>query len=172
MPIDINGYALSESAGLKLGASNSKIMAANYGIRDPMLPGMNGSNTTGGAYKAYPFTVNSVDLNIGSVWSTTTYRFTAPVAGIYYTSFGGIVGDGQIQQTAGYYAIIINGVNHYWGYKDTISTWELMHIEGLFNLQAGDTVAWAMNTAPGPASAYTGGAYTSNHNMCTIWLVG
>ena len=57
-----------------------------------MLPGFLGSATPGGAYKVYPFPVNDVNLNIGSPWSTTTYTFTCPVAGIYYTSYSGIVG--------------------------------------------------------------------------------
>ena len=173
MPVDINGYILSNASGLKFDTSETRVAAANYGISDPMLPGMMGSVTSGGAvYKVYPFPVNAVNVNIGSCWSTSTFRFTAPVAGIYYTSYGGIVGDGTETQTAGYYAIIINGVNTYWGYKDTISLWELMHIEGMYNLAAGDTVAWAMNTAPGPVSSYPGGAYRTNHNICSIWLVG
>lgn len=82
MPVDINGYALSNSSGLAFGASGTKIIAANYGIRDPMLPAMLGSATGGGTYKCYPFPVNDVNLNIGSCWSTGTYAFTCPVTGI------------------------------------------------------------------------------------------
>jgi hypothetical protein len=173
MPVNINGYTLSEAAGLTFGTSGTKIVAANYGIRDPMLPGMLGSATDGSAtYKVYPYPVNDVNINIGSCWSGSTFRFTAPVAGIYYVSYSGIVGDGTPTQTAGYYAVIVNGANTYWGYKDTVSIWELMHIEILFKLAAGDTVSWAMNASPGPVSGYPGGAYRSNHNTCTIWLVG
>lgn len=173
MPVNINGYALSNSGGdLALGASSSKIMAANYGIKDPSLPGLFGSATANGAYKVYPFPINDLTVNNGSPWSTGTNRFTAPVAGIYYTSFSGICGDGSATQTAQYNAIIVNGSNWYFSYRDTIALWELQHIEMLLKLAAGDWISWAINTAPGPTSGYTGGAYQSNHNMSTIWLVG
>lgn len=172
MPIDINGYTLANASGLSFDTSATQVVAANYGIRDPALPCMTGAATLNGAYKVYPFPVNNVNLNIGSCWSTSTYRFTAPVSGIYYMSYGGIVGDGSAIQTAGYYALIVNGVNYYWSYKDSISVWELHHNELLFKLAAGDWFSWAMNAAPGPVSAYTGGAYQANHNVCTIWLVG
>ena len=174
MPVNINGYPLSNTSGdLVLGASGTKVIAANYGIRDPMLPGMLGSVTDGsGAYKVYPFPVNDVNLNIGLCWSTSTFLFTAPVNGIYFTSYSGIVGDGTATQTAGSYSVIVNGGLWYASYRDTISIWELHHVVVMLNLAAGDTVAWAMNIAPGYATSYTGGAYRANHNMCTIWLVG
>jgi hypothetical protein len=172
VPVDINGYNLSNAGGIALGASGSKILAANYGIKDPALPGMMGSATANGPFKVYPFPVNDMDLNNGSPWSVSTFRFTAPVAGIYYTSFSGIVGDGSATQTSQYNAIIVNGINQYFSYRDTISIWELHHIEMMMNLAAGDWVSWAMNTAPGPTTANTGGAYQSNHNISTIWLVG
>jgi len=173
VPININGYALSNSAGLSFGVSGTKVVAPSHGIFDPMLPGMLGSVTDASAvYKVYPFPVNDVNLNIGSPWSTSTFRFTAPVAGIYYISYSGITGDGTITGGAGYYAVIINGVNTYYTYRDSNSLWILHHSEVMINLAAGDTVAWAMNLAPGPASAATTGAYRTNHNACTIWLVG
>jgi hypothetical protein len=170
VPVNINGYALSNSSGLSFGASGTKIIAANYGIKDPMLPGMMGSATANGTYKCYPFPVNDVNVNVGSLWSTSSFLFTAPVAGIYYTSYSGIVGTGASQ--GGYYALIVNGANWYFSYRDSNVTWELHHIEMMVKLAAGDNVRWAMNMAPGPDSGTTGGAYQANHNTNTIWLVG
>jgi len=172
MPININGYNLSNSSGLSFGASGTKIIAASYGIKDPMLPGMLGSATAGGTYKVYPFPVNDVNLNVGSPWSTSTYMFTCPVASIYYTSYSGIVGDGTGGAVGGYYALIINGGNWYFSYRDSNNAWELHHIEMMLKLAAGDTIQWAMNKAPGPDSTTVGGAGQGNHNTCTIWLVG
>jgi C1q domain len=173
VPVDINGYILSEASGLKLGASNSKIMAANYGIVDPMLPGMLGSATgSGGTYKIHPFPVNDVNLNIGSCWNASTYRFTAPVAGIYYTSYSGIVGNGTNATTAGYFGVCVNGGLWYFSYKDTNPVWELHHIEMMLRLAAGDYVTWAFNISPAPDTGSNAGAYQANHNTCTIWLVG
>ena len=173
MPVDINGYNLSEHGGLVLGASGCKIAAANYGIIDPMLPGMLGFCTDGSAtYKVHPFPVNDVNLNIGSPWNVGTFRFTAPVAGIYYTSYSGIVGNGTVTSAQGYNAVCVNGALWYHSYKDTIANWELQHIEMMVNLAAGDYVTWAMNIAPAPDSGTNAGGYRSNHNTCTIWLVG
>ena len=172
MPLNVGGYNLSNASGaLAFGATGTRVNAASYGIRDPMLPGMLGSVTDGSStYKCYPWPVNDTNLNIGSPWSAG--RFTAPVAGIYYISFSGIVGLGTVSAGAGYFALIVNGVNYYWSYKDTVNTWELHHQEILFKLSAGDTVAWAMNITPGPDSGNAAGAYRTNHNTCTIWLVG
>jgi hypothetical protein len=170
MPVDINGYALSNASGLKFGASNTKIVAANYGINDPMLPAMLGAATLGGAYKVYPFPVNDVNLNVGSPWSNSGYRFTCPMTGRYYTSFSGICGSGV--SMGGYFGVIVNGGLWYFSYRDSNALWELVHMEVILNLSAGDYVQWAMNIAPAPDSGTTGGAYQSSHNTSTIWLVG
>jgi hypothetical protein len=175
MPIDINGYALSNNAGLALGASASRILAANYGIKDPTLPGMLGSCTDGSAaYKCYPFPINDVNLNNGSPWSVSTFMFTAPVAGIYYTSYSGICGNGTgtSPHEAGYHGLIVNGANQYFSYHDDYNTWDLHHIEMMFRLQANDNVRWAMNISPAPDNGGSGGSYRANHNTSTIWLVG
>jgi hypothetical protein len=173
MPVDINGYALSNASGLKFGASNTKIVAANYGINDPMLPAMMGSATLGGStYKIYPFPCNDVNLNVGSPWSNTGYKFTCPMTGRYYTSFAGICGTGEGSGKGGYFSIIVNGGLWYFGYRDSGALWELYRMEMVLNLAAGDYVQWAMNIAPSPDSGTPGGAYQANHNTCTIWLVG
>ena len=172
MPVNINGYNLSNASNqLALGASNSRIYGSSYGVKVPLLPAMNGAATgAGAAYNVYPFPVQSVDWNVG--WNVFTYMFTAPAAGVYYTSFGGIVGDGN--GAAGYNAIIVNGVNKYFSYRDTggPSCWALHHIEMMLYLAQGDTLAWAMNKAPGPVAGGAGGAYQSNHNTCAIFLIG
>ena len=171
MPIDVNGYTLSNAGGLKFGTSNTKIDQYNWGIIDPMLPGMMGAATANGPYKVHPFPVNDVNLNIGACWSTSSFRFTAPVAGIYYTSYSGICGDSGTTSN-GYFAVCVNGGNWYFSYKDTAAIWELHHVEMMLKLAAGDYVTWAMNKAPGPDSGASCGAYQANHNTCTIWLVG
>lgn len=170
MPVNINGYALSNSSSdLSFGASGTKVIAANYGIRDPLLPAMLGSATGGGGYQVYPFPVNDVNTNIGSPWSTSTYRFTCPVTGIYYTSYSGIVGPNAGSM---YCALVVNGTNWYFSHRNGNCTWELHHVEMMVNLAAGDWLSWAMNASPAPVGTAGLGGYQSNHNTCTIWLVG
>jgi hypothetical protein len=171
MPANINGYILKNLSGLDLNASGSKVIAANYGIKDPMLPAMMGSCTDGSTqYKVYPFPINSLTLNNGSLWSTSTFRFTAPVAGIYYTSHAGIVGNGSA--TYGYFSLIVNGAQRYFSYRNDGSNWETNHTEVMVKLAAGDWIAWAMNISPGNDSSTTAGGYRNNHNHEVIWLVG
>jgi hypothetical protein len=173
MPVDINGYALSSDTGLKFGTTGTKIAAANYGIREPTLPGMLGAVTDGsGTYKVFPWPLNDVNLNNGSPWSTSTFRFTVPVAGIYYTSYSGITGAGGAGSYGGYFGLIVNGGLRYFSYRNSTMLWELHHIEMMLDLAAGDYVQWAMNIAPAPDSSTVGGGYRANHNTSTIWKVG
>jgi hypothetical protein len=173
MPVDVNGYALSNASGLKFGASNTKIVAANYGINDPLLPAMLGTADLGGStYKIYPFPINNVNVNVGSVWATAGYKFTCPVTGRYYTSFSGICGTGEGAGKGGYYGVIVNGGLLYFGYRDSNALWELFHMEMILNMTAGDYFQWAMNITPSPDSGTTGGAYQANHNTSTVWLLG
>lgn len=172
MPININGYALSNPDQLTFGASATKIHAATYGIKVPTLPAMCGSCTAGGTpYPIAPLPVNDANVNVGSHWSTSTYRFTAPVAGVYYISYGGIVGDGATTVVNGYFSILLNGAAAAYSYHHAAQSWDLHHLEVQLKMQAGDYVSWAMNAAPGPAGGVSG-AYRSNHNVETIWLVG
>lgn len=174
MPVDIGGYALSNASGdLAFGTSGTRVRPANYGIKDPMLPAMLGSCTDGSStYKVYPFPVNSLSLNNGSLWSTSTFRFTAPVDGLYYTSFAGIVGSGINTGQYGYYAVTVNGGWDNFSYFNTNNTWQLHHLEVALWLNGGDYLSWAMNIAPAPDSSTASGAYRTNHNTCTVWLIG
>jgi hypothetical protein len=176
MPIDIGGYALSNISGdLAFGTSGTRLRPANYGIKDPVLPGMLGSCTDGsGTYKVYPFPVNDVNLNIGSPWSVASALFTAPVDALYYTSFGGIVGNGTGPSPSiyGYYAIIVNGSVYNFSYHNTGNIWELHHLEVALWMDAGDWLRWAMNISPAPDSGTASGAYRTNHNTCTVWMIG
>ena len=173
MPVNLNGYNLSEASGLVLGATGTKIVAASYGVKDPALPGLYGCAAGyAAARKGFPYPVNNVNLNNGSYWSTGSYRFTCPVAGIYYTSFGGIVGTGT-PPTYGYYMVMLNdGAQGYFAYHNNYNYWNPMHFEMQFRAAAGDTISWSMNAAPGPDSGTGSGGYGDNHNAVAIWLIG
>ena len=102
------------------------------------------------------------------------YRFTAPVAGIYYISYGGIVGDGIDRAGAQYYAVIVNGVPTYYSLQGHHSaSGSCMHIEVMLKL-----AGWRHRCVGDEHRARPGlellrvARYQSNHNTCTIWLVG
>lgn len=178
MAIDINGYTLSSSSGLVLGSSSSKIrssgaVGAPYA---PYTPSVFGSQTNyGGQHPQYPWQIDSTSLNAGTVWTGNT-TFTCPVAGAYYTSWGGIcygTDSGYATSTyAGYGGLVKNGVLQGFFHWNTNDYWETVNYNRVVTCAAGDTLSWAINIAPSPVGTSGIGAYGSYHNMSTIWFIG
>jgi len=171
MPININGYNLSNASGLTFGASSTKIDSS--GITDPFLPAVFGSRTdvAAGVIRTYPWVMDSTTTNVNSCWNGSV--FTCPVTGVYYMSWSSIVGSGAgTYGLHGFIGLIKNGGLLYYSYRDTNNIWELQHLEVTIKCAAGDTITWAINIAPAPDSTTGAGAYGANHNASTIWLVG
>lgn len=175
MPLDIAGYSLSNSSGLKLGTSSSFFDSSGR-IRSSILPAMNGAQTNfSPGHRQYPWQVDSVSINTNGVWSSSSV-FTCPVAGVYYTSWATICQGGAsatpTSTNTGYNALIKNGGTVYHTHWNTNDYWDTQNLECLVKCAAGDTLAWACNIAPGPDTGSGVGALGSNHNTATIWLVG
>ena len=78
---------------------------------------LNGNNTTNGGTYA---TSGSPQINIGSVWSTTNHRFTAPVAGTYMIMWNGWT---NYTSSYGYINAYKNGSNYYeWHFNHGTAT--------------------------------------------------
>lgn len=176
MPININGYNLSDSGGLALGSSSSRIRSSGA-IGAPLVPlnpGVFGSKIGIGVQSQYPWVLNSSSFNTGTVWTGNT-TFTCPVAGAYYTSWGGIcLGTNSTTPTttlSGYGGVVKNGVLQGFFHWNTNDYWDTVNYNKIVICAAGDTLTWAINIAPSPVGS-SSGAYGDNHNMSTIWFIG
>lgn len=176
MALDINGYNISNSSGIKFGTSSTRI-DTNARVLVPNQPIMFGSKTsTATQDRQYPWAINSLDVNVNSAWSTSSFVFTCPVAGLYYTSLGVICyTGGSAAATAvnsGYCGVIKNGALQHFTHWNTQDVWDTQNLETILSCAAGDTISWAIHIAPAPDNGSGMGAYGSNHNMATIWLLG
>jgi len=176
MALDINGYNISNSSGIKFGTSLTRI-DTNARVLVPNQPIMFGSKTsTATQDRQYPWAINSLDVNVNSAWSTSSFVFTCPVAGLYYTSLGVICyTGGSAAATAvnsGYCGVIKNGALQHFTHWNTQDVWDTQNLETILSCAAGDTISWAIHIAPAPDNGSGMGAYGSNHNMATIWLLG
>ena len=176
MALNINGYQLSNSAGLTFGSSGTKLDPSGRLIV-PNMPGFFGSKTgTAAQIRQYPWVINSTSLNINTCYNTTTGVFTCPVTGLYYTSWGGICygGTTDVATTArsGYVGVVKNGVSQVFSHWSTNDSWDGQNLETILYCSAGDTIAWAVHIAPAPDNGNGFGAWGNNHNMSTIWLIG
>lgn len=116
------------------------------------------------------------DVNVGSCYSTSTYKFTAPVAGlyqlqcnVYLKNNGGTASDSG---TYGYVKMQKNGSNiagleSIHGYLNNGDADQTQHINGLVSLAVGDEVTLVM-------SSYGGGISSYNRNNTSFhgYLVG
>jgi hypothetical protein len=168
MAININGYNLSDSSGLVLGSSTSKIDSSGR-VLVPNLPAMFGSKLGVGTAAQYPWAINSTTINVNSCWNGTV--FTCPVAGLYFMSLGLLYSGAGAGGGGGYFGPVKNGVLQYFGYSNcSTDYWDTVNFSSIIACNAGDTLSWAVNVAPAPVGG--GGAYGDNHNMSTIWFLG
>jgi len=175
MALNINGYNLSYDGGIKFGASSTKV-DSNARVLVPNQPIMFGSKTsTTTQDRQYPWAINSLGVNVNSAWSTSSYVFTCPVAGLYYTSLAVIAYTGgsaaATATNSGYNGVVKNGVLQHFTHWNTQDVWDTQNLETILSCAAGDTISWAIHIAPAPDNGSGMGAYGSNHNMATIWLM-
>ena len=116
---------------------------------------------------------NNADLNIGNCFNTSTYKFTAPVAGIYFFSAYFLVGPGNLviamyhTPSGGSEAIVtIMHVNN----DDATINWRNPNIVNLIQLGAGDTIHLKHNS--GTSTIYFNGSGTDDYNRFVGYLIG
>jgi hypothetical protein len=176
MAIDISGYSLSDSSGLKFGSSNSKVDGSGRLIV-PNQPIMFGSRTNyADQQRIYPWQVNDLAINTNSVYNTSSWFFVAPVAGLYYTAWCGICNGGSSATASatnsGYIGVTKNGTLQHFTHWNTNDVWDTQNLETILYCNVGDTIGWAAHIAPAPDNGSGRGAYGGNHNMATIWFIG
>ena len=128
---------------------------------------------SGGAYgtTTTPIPWNNAPLNRGSCYSTSTYRFTAPVSGVYLFSSSVLTQE----QASGNYAeiyFVINGATDYNRVQNDINSGGSTQITNtaLIQLSANDYVTVKFYGA-GAANYYSGGGSTP-YSFWSGYLVG
>ena len=116
---------------------------------------------------------NNADLNLGSAFDTSTYKFTAPVAGVYFFSAYFLVGPGNLviqmlhTPSGGSEAVVaIVHVNN----DDASINWRNPNIVNLIQLGAGDTIHLKHNS--GTSTIYFNGSGTDDYNRFVGYLIG
>jgi hypothetical protein len=105
------------------------------------------------------FPMNTTEHNIGNCFNTSTYKFTAPIAGTYFFHFYTIY---QSSATNGHLSFAISGSSISRGqnvhFSSTHTGWHAVHHSGVFKLAVGTTV----HVQNGSGSrAYHGNAWAS-----------
>jgi hypothetical protein len=144
--------------GLAFGTGNTEIMRMDSAgrVTRPYQPAFNASGAAGNvSYSAGNiFQFNTADLNVGSHFNTSTYRFTAPVAGVYL--FGvSIYVNGNLSG-----CFTVNGTQTYGGsdvqplvYGDLTRSYSA---QLLVSLSANDIVDFRSRDATASSSIYMG----------------
>ena len=102
-----------------------------------------------------PVPFSNAVYNIGNAWNTSTYTFTAPVAGKYVFMFTGYI---RVTNSGGggNFQVLVNGSRRQ--YSDTspgvATSYFTVPLTSIFNLSAGDTVSY---TWGGSNTTYYGG---------------
>jgi hypothetical protein len=176
MGIDIKGFSLSHSNNsFNFGSTGTKVDSSGR-LMSPGVPAMAGYRSgPGTTITDYPWAIDAMQVNTNTCWNTSTFLFTCPVAGVYYTSLSFLAQGGNstvaTSTVSGYSSLLKNGVLVNFTHWNTCDCWDNQHFEICVFCNAGDTLGWSINKAPGPVTG-TGGGYTGQHNMSCIWLVG
>ena len=147
-------------------ASGRLLKSASTQVAFSVWPSGGGSISNG---NILPF--NNADLNIGNCFNTSTYKFTAPVAGIYFFSAYFLVGPGnlviQMRHTPSGGSEQVVAMVHT---NRAANTWVNPNIVNLIQLGAGDTIHLRHNS--GDATVYFNGSGVDDYNRFVGYLIG
>ena len=129
-----------------------------------------GGGTTGYTSSNTEIVFNVTNNNRGSHYSTTTGRFTAPITGTYFFSFGGM-NAGTTGGTTAWYELRVNGnllTNPHNPYA-SVSTGGFRHVTSQYTLALNDGDYVSVFTGSTTGGIYGGG---NNHNHFVGYLIG
>lgn len=101
-------------ASINTGGTARVVIDSSGRVTTPAQPAFSASNNFGAGYLSIdisnPFPFNVTRINIGSHYNTSTYRFTAPIAGVYQFTYSLFYEAGQGQNNHDT-ALYVNGAD-------------------------------------------------------------
>lgn len=178
MPFNVNGLVLSAPTSTTFQIANGatnwlKVDASGRMNRE--VPIYFQGHLTGQTanYKTGTVVMGAVNYNVGGAWNNSTGLFTCPVAGRYLIGCGAIANGNAngLGAPNGYFALIKNGTVPVFSHWNTASYWAHIALSAIVTCAAGDTLSFAINTAPSPASGPNGFYGGDRHGNYFIGLV-
>ena len=117
---------------------------------------------------------NTAALNLGGHFNTSTYKFTAPVDGVYEFHARFLCGDGSNNDDAsGTVKMILDGSTSISeGHFNTTDAWENVKIFRIISLTANQTIETQMTGSGNGGYVYANGSGTTDYNRFTGKLIG
>lgn len=138
------------------------------------LVAFDATTVSGGNISSGTIPFNTAALNLGSHFNTTTYKFTAPVDGVYefYARF--LCGDGSNNDAAsGTVKMILDGSTSLTeGHFNTTDAWENVTMFRIISLNANQTIETQMTGSGNGGYVYANGSGTADYNRFIGKLIG
>ena len=150
----------SRSGNLAFGTGSTERMRIDSSgrVTTPFQPAFYAYSSNSSMTSGNTVVFNNAPLNVGSSFNTSTYTFTAPIAGNYL--FASIVRYDQNGVLYGQTALIVNGLNTYQGHYNNVtnanSTYNSVPTVALLGLAAGDTVRVTAIISGGGTLSFSG----------------
>jgi len=178
MAINIAGIGLSSTAGATFSIDNGatpwlKVDASGRLSRQQSVYFQGHLTGQGSNYLAANVVMGAVNYNVGSAWNNSTGKFTCPIAGRYIIGCGGLAAGlaNGFGAANGYFCIAKNGVNHAFSHWNSASYWQHVALSAVIDCVIGDTMSFAINTAPSPATGSNGWYGGDRHGNFFVGLI-
>jgi hypothetical protein len=150
-------FGTTGADGLELATNNNVRMTIDSSgrVTMPSQPSFGAAGASASYIQTTPIPFPTVLHNIGNHYNSSTYTFTAPVAGRYLFHVHIGVTNGSANSTA-YPTLAINGTGIQYTYSQVATTWYANnHVTSILNLAAADYVKVSFS---GSGTYYNGGS--------------
>ena len=138
------------------------------------LVAFDATTVTGGTITSGTIPFNTAALNLGGHFNTSTYKFTAPVDGVYEFHARFLCGDGSNNDNAsGTVKMILDGSTSISeGHFNTTDAWENVKLFRIISLTANQTIETQMTGSGNGGYVYANGSGTEDYNRFIGKLIG